>query len=235
MVNVVLLHERYSGNSTNPQLEPILEEERKVGTDGTLMLDTLSFSRLAANAPGGRYLLIAYPESDSLENALTNLVTGNVPMRTFQLPPRISGVEFRLIAKDPNKIDSLQSKWNYEPQPGDLLQVQWYRSDQKYGDLNSVEALSQDARLPLSPSSDAQGFSLSRFVRLLPASNIFDALDDDRQGMKLHAPQPGALTAFPGLRKVFPGLSTPTLEFGTYKVEIYLNGVLEGTKEVKIP
>jgi hypothetical protein len=154
-------------------------------------------------------------------------------VQSFQLSPRISALEARPFEKSwGGKFDSIQTKWGYDAQPGDRLQVQWYRDGQKYGDLHSVETLPQNVSPQLPRSSAALRSSPSR---LLPSSNIFDALDDDRQGMGFYAPQMGAFTAFPGLKKVFPELETPPLESGTYKVEIYLNGTLEGTKEVVLP
>lgn len=230
----VLLYVHPTDDPSRVQLQPLARDGFTVGADGGLKLDSLDSIALPQNAPSGEFLMVACPGDCSAEDALAKLQTGEARSKAFQLPVRITGIDLRPFENTSRNFDAITAKWDYEMVSDDDLQVLWYRNGQKYGTMRSTEFALQEVDLQSSWYGDSKPYEPRRFTDFLAQNTVFDFLNDDRQGTVLHA-QSGAIMAFPGLKKVFPWWYTPPLESGTYKVEVYLNGVLEGTKEVTIP
>lgn len=63
---------------------------------------------------------------------------------------------------------------------------------------------------------------------------LFSFLKPDVRGTEFYAPTLANQVA-PGVYRVYPNLERPPLAAGTYDLEIYVNGVMEGNESVKVP
>lgn len=159
-------------------------------------------------APTGGYLLAGCQlEQCDSTTVVENIKKSGIAIEAFRLEPRLADITVNEeVAFGGAAVDHLNAGW-VDPlaSPSDIVKVVWYKDG---------EGLVEYENGVLSESID-----------------LFRFLDTDRQGVELY--QPTIVTSIaPGLPRYLPVY--PTLEPGDYTVEVYLNGVLEASKDVNV-